>query len=136
MKKIMSTLPEVVHTVSPDQIVQYAQASGDHNPLHLDSTFAQTTQFGETIAHGMLAIAFLSEMMTKAFGEAWLNSGHLKVRLKAPVYPGDTVITEGTLQNNKSDSTQLFYDVRCHNQRRDLLITGYASICQPGFEQV
>ena len=66
------TLPSVERTVSQAQIVRYAEASGDHNPLHLDQAFAAGTSYGGTIAHGMLVMAFLSEMLTKAFGTGWI----------------------------------------------------------------
>ena len=81
--------------ITQEQLQRYADASGDHNPLHLDPEFAAKTQFGGTIAHGMLVLAFVSEMLTAAFGQAWLDSGRLKVRFRAPARPGDTVEATG-----------------------------------------
>ena len=52
-------------------------------------TFARRTPFGGTIAHGMLVLALIGEMMRGAFGEAWFSTGRLKVRFKAPTRPGD-----------------------------------------------
>lgn len=91
----LSQLPSVVKTISQGQLDNYAQASGDHNPLHLDAKFAATTQFGGIIAHGMLTLAFISEMMLGAFGKKWLESGSLKVRFKGAAYVGDEVETWG-----------------------------------------
>ena len=56
------------------------RVSGDHNPLHTDPAFAATTQFGGTIAHGMLVLAYVSELMTAAFGDRL-------VRVRAPKGP-------------------------------------------------
>jgi 3-hydroxybutyryl-CoA dehydratase len=95
-------LPSVVKTISQEQLNSYAQASGDHNPLHLDAEFAATTQFGGIIAHGMLTLAFISEMMAAAFGKKWLESGSLKVRFKGAAYVGDEVETWGSV--DKKDS--------------------------------
>ena len=88
-------LPSVIKTITQEQLNQYAQASGDHNPLHLDAAFAQNTHFGGIIAHGMLTLAFVSEMMLKAFGRPWLENGSLKVRFKGAAYVGDEVETWG-----------------------------------------
>jgi 3-hydroxybutyryl-CoA dehydratase len=88
-------LPTIQRTITTDRIAHYAEASGDHNPLHLDPVFASGSQFGGIVAHGMLTLAFVSEMLTCAFGRQWLETGRLKVRLKAPAYPGDEVHTWG-----------------------------------------
>jgi 3-hydroxybutyryl-CoA dehydratase len=88
-------LPVLVKTITQGQLQNYAQASADFNPLHLDATFAATTQFGGVIAHGMLTLAFISEMMAAAFGRAWLESGALQVRFNGAAYLGDQVETWG-----------------------------------------
>ena len=94
-------LPTLVKTITQEQLNQYAQASGDHNPLHLDANFAETTPFGGIIAHGMLTLAFISEMMLKAFGRPWLKSGSLKVRFKGAAYVGDEVETWGEVTKSE-----------------------------------
>jgi 3-hydroxybutyryl-CoA dehydratase len=88
-------LTPVVKEITQEKVNRYAQAGGDGNPLHTDPEFAARTMFGGTIAHGMLLLAYLSEMMTAAFGRAWLSGGRLKVRFKAPARPGDTVSAAG-----------------------------------------
>jgi acyl dehydratase len=81
--------------VTQDQISAYASAAGDFNPIHLDEQYAAQTQFGRRIAHGMLVLAFVSEMMATAFPREWPSAGRLKVRFRAPVYPGETVKITG-----------------------------------------
>jgi len=53
----------VVRVVTQQRIDAYADASGDHNPIHVDPEFARATPFGGTIAHGMLVLALIGEMM-------------------------------------------------------------------------
>ena len=72
---------QLASAVTQEQINRYAEASGDFNPIHLDAQFAAASSFGRIVAHGMLVLAFLSEMMTTAFGSAWLESGKLKVTI-------------------------------------------------------
>ena len=78
-------LPMVVRTISQAKLNDYAEASGDHNPLHLDAEFAAQTQFGGIVAHGMLTLGLISEMLTTAFGRPWLANGTLKVRFKGAI---------------------------------------------------
>ena len=57
-----------VKNVTQLMINHYADAAEDHNPLHVDPDFAKTTRFGGTIAHGMLSVAFIQELMVRTFG--------------------------------------------------------------------
>lgn len=126
----MQKLPVIQKMVTQEQITAYAIASGDHNPIHLDSKFAATTTFGRTIAHGMLILAYISEMMTSAFGRQWLSSGALKVRFKTPVYTGDAVTTFGTLKKAETQGDALIatYIIGCLTRKDEEAIVGEASI--------
>jgi 3-hydroxybutyryl-CoA dehydratase len=119
-------LTPVSHRVTESQIAKYADAAGDHNPLHLNAEFAATTPYGRPIAHGMLVLAFVSEMLTRSFGRSWLCGGKLKARFRAPVFPGDTVTTAGTLKST-SDS-RATYTVVARNQDGTDVITGEAVV--------
>ena len=112
--------------LSQAQIDAYAEASGDHNPIHVDEAFARATELGGTIAHGMLVLAFISEMMTAAFGRAWLESGKLDVRFRAPARPGDTITARASAGKHEGDS--LRYQVECVNQSGEQVITGTAQV--------
>lgn len=117
----------VVKTISQEQIARYADASGDHNPIHVDEAFARTTPFEGTIAHGMLVLASISEMMAAAFGEAWLTRGRLRVRFRAPARPDDTITASAQSQSSPNAGT-LRYAVECRNQDNELLIGGTAEV--------
>lgn len=92
---VESELPVVTRTIGQPQLNAYAKASGDSNPLHLDADFAAGTQFGGIIAHGMLTLALVSQMMAARFGETWLETGALRVRFKGAAYVGDRIQTWG-----------------------------------------
>ncbi len=123
-------LPTLQKPVSQENINLYARASGDHNPIHINEAFARKTPLGGTIAHGMLVLAYISEMMTKAFGISWLTSGKLNVRFRAPARPGDTITVSGTLRKAEQSGaeTVLRYDVLCANHKGEAVITGEASV--------
>ena len=120
------SLPVVTKTITQEKINRYADASGDHNLLHLDPAFAATTQFGGTIAHGMLGLAYVSEMMTTAFGEAWLKGGRLKIRFRGAARPGDTVTASGRVVRVEGGETKC--EVECRNQTGDVLVSGDAEV--------
>ena len=122
-------LAPVVKEITQEKVNRYAQAGGDGNPLHTDPEFAARTQFGGTIAHGMLLLAYLSEMMTAAFGRAWLSGGRLKVRFKAPARPGDTVSAVGRVV--RAEGGRTVCAVECRNQRDEVLVSGEAA-CPAG----
>jgi 3-hydroxybutyryl-CoA dehydratase len=83
--------------ITQDRVDAYAAASGDHNPIHLDESYATSTQFGTRIAHGMLSLALVAEMLATEFPDTWHTGGKLKVRFTAPVFPGETVVTYGEI---------------------------------------
>ncbi len=119
-------LPESRKLVTQENINLYAEASHDFNPIHIDEDFARKTPLGGTIAHGMLILAYISQMMTAAFGQSWLSRGKLNVRFKAPAQPGDTIIVSGKIcRVEKSEGRTLIdCDVLCANQNGEPVIVG------------
>jgi acyl dehydratase len=128
MAKAPKSLTGLPHQITQEQLNRYAHASGDHNPLHLDADFAANTPYGKPIAHGMLVLAVLSEMLTRKFGATTLRGARLRVRFRAPVFPGDTVNAKGTLRPTASPSGEAVYDVECRNQDGKTVITGEAAL--------
>ena len=120
------TLGPIAHRVTQAQLARYADASGDHNPLHLDEEFAASTPYGRTVAHGMLVLAFVSELMARSFGRAWLCEGRMKARFRAPVFPGDTVTASASLKGT-SDS-RAAYGVVVRNQDGVDVVTADVSV--------
>ena len=121
-----AALPTVTKTITQEKIDAYALAGGDGNPLHTDPAFAANTQFGGTIAHGMLVLAYVSEMLTTAFGEDWLASGRLKVRFRAPARPGDTLTSSGEVTS--VDGGNIRCEVECRNESGEVLVSGEAEV--------
>ena len=120
--------------VSQERIDRYAAASGDFNPIHVDREFAARSQFGGTIAHGMLVAASISEMMTQAFQEDWLQTGRLKLRFRAPVYPGETITAFGQVKGvrARNGATEVSCTVGVRKQNEELAITGDATVVGNG----
>ncbi len=124
------SLPSVVKEVTQKDINRYAEASGDFNPIHIDEAFAAQTPLKGTIAHGMLILAYLSEMMTEAFGDRWLEGGSMSIRFKAAARPGDTITASGKVGSvdSKDGISLVNCSVECCNQQGETVISGGAAI--------
>lgn len=127
------TLPTVEKLITQERIQSYAEASGDYNPVHVDADFAASSQFGRTIAHGMLVAASISEMMTMAFDDEWRSAGRLKLRFRAPVYPGDTITASGEIKRivDRDGTRQVSSSVVVRKQTGEEAITGEAIVTLP-----
>lgn len=119
-------LPRIVKIISQEDINLYAEASGDFNPIHIDKDFAAKTPLGGTIAHGMLVLAYISEMMAVAFGKSWYSSGKLSVRFKTPARPGDTITVSGQVESVKD--AYINCSVEARNQMGEVVIAGEAGV--------
>ena len=124
------TLPTVEKTFNQDDVNRYADAAGDHNPILVDPSFAAGSQFGRRIAHGMMIAASISEMMAQAFGQDWHKSGRMKIRFRAPLFPGETVRASGTVRSVRQieDSTEVAVAVQVTKANDEAAITGDARV--------
>lgn len=101
-------LPAIKHTVTQDAINQYADASGDHNPLHIDPEFAKDTFYGRTIAHGLMTLAFVSQMMTEWDWQGWGYGGETDMAFLSPVFPGDEVQVSAEVESLEKREDGIF----------------------------
>ena len=121
-------LPTVTKTVTQPQIDAYADASGDHNPIHVNAEVAHAVGLDGTIAHGMLSMAFAGQVLTD-----WLATpgrgrlGRLRVRFQAMVRPGDTLACKSVLRPSEPGKPQQA-DVWIENQRGERVLTGDVDI--------
>jgi acyl dehydratase len=76
-------------TFTREQIADYAAASGDHNPIHLDDDFARSVGLPGVIAHGMLQMGIAATVASEAAGGPQ-RLRRLSVRFAGMVVPGDT----------------------------------------------
>jgi len=89
--------------ISKEQLVRYAGASGDFNPLHTDDETARKAGFDGVVAHGMLIMGFLTQAATTWMPKRFLKK--INVRFKAVTRAGDTItvtmkVTEKQIQEN------------------------------------
>lgn len=91
-------LPVLTRHVDQATIDAYAEASGDFNPIHVDPDYASTGPFGRTIAHGLMTLALVAEMLNDWSGGAFDETGEVDITFIAPVFAGDTVEVTGVVE--------------------------------------
>lgn len=108
----------------------YAEASGDFNPIHVDPVFAAGTEFGAPIAHGMLLLAYIGRLLSARFGRAWVESGELEARFRAPAMVGSTVIVDGIIQQVLTEDSRsvVLCKLRCRGANDQQLVTADARL--------
>ena len=116
--------PPASRNVVQEKINDYARASGDFNPIHIDLEFAAGTVMGGTIAHGMLVLAYVSDYMTGLFGLDWVAGGQISCRFKDPARPGDVLTINGrvTAMEPVQDSTVVSANLVCENQQGQTIL--------------
>lgn len=130
LAQIGEELPPLVKTVSQAGIDAYATASGDYNPIHIDPAFALQTAFQGTIAHGLTALGYISQLMGKRFGRAWLETGRVEMKFRAPIRPGDTITIGGrVIAHGEGGETRL--DIVLENQQGLPVVTAQTSVRPP-----
>ncbi len=113
----------LVEDLKRTQIVQYAGASGDYNPLHTDEIFTtKVAGYPSVFAHGMLTMGMTGKMLTDYVGDARLTK--YGVRFTNQVWPGDTLDATATVKEVGGGIAK--FDVETKNQDGVVVLSGYA----------
>lgn len=118
----------LTRTVSAADVESFAKITGDTNPVHLDEAYAATTRFGRRIAHGMLAVSYISALLGTEFpgpGTIYLSQS---VSFLAPVYLGDTITATVTVSKFRAEKGVLTLVTQCMNQDGVKVIDGMAVV--------
>lgn len=113
-------------TVSQARIQQFADATGDHQWIHLDEERARSGPFGSTIAHGFLTLSLVPQFFDTSIAIADLrmgvNYGLNKVRFTAPVPAGSRVRGRLALKSSEpiaGNGAQAVWDVTVEREGAD-----------------
>lgn len=118
---------QLVDDLTRTQIVQYAGASGDYNPLHTDEVFTtQVAGYPSVFAHGMLTMGMTGKMLTDYVGDARLTK--FGVRFTSQVFPGDTLEGKATVKaiEERDGAKYAEFEVSTTNQKGVEVVSGYA----------
>lgn len=103
----------VSHAVTDEDIVKFAEVTGDVNPVHLNEDYAKTTMFKGRIAHGI----FGAGMISAVFGTKMPGPGciyvHQNLKFRAPVMLGDTITATVTVTSKDEERGFVYFDTVC-----------------------
>ena len=113
----------LVEDLKRTQIVMYAGASGDYNPVHTDEKFTKEIAGYPTVfAHGMLTMGMTGRMLTNYVGDGRLTK--CGVRFTSQVWPGDTLNSTAKVEEINDGLVNL--SVETTNQDGAIVLSGYA----------
>ena len=113
----------LVEDLKRTQIVMYAGASGDYNPVHTDEVFTtEVAGYPSVFAHGMLTMGMTGKMLTNYVGDGRLTE--YGVRFTSQVFPGDTLDATATVTAVADGIVEL--DISTVNQKGVAVLTGSA----------
>lgn len=116
-------------SVTPEDIIKFAEVSGDDQPLHTDPAFAARTRFKEPIAHGMLSAGIISAAIgTKLAPGLVVIYLSQNLRFRAPVKPGDTLTATLTATSVDAERSRVGLDTVVANQDGTEVLTGDALV--------
>ncbi|MFI5693817.1 MaoC/PaaZ C-terminal domain-containing protein [Kribbella sp. NPDC051586] len=112
-------------------IVRYAGASGDFNPIHHDEEFARSAGFPSVFSIGMLQASLLATFATR-----WLGADGVRrfaVRFREPVWPGDVLTCSGrvTAAEPAGDGQRIEVELTCTRQNGSVAVSGTAVFVVP-----
>jgi len=108
------------------QLARYAGASADFNPIHIDEPYAQAAGMGGVIAHGMLSMAFLGQLVTDWAGPTSVL--RLEARFRSIVRPGDVLTVRGTVTETDAAARTAHVRLSCENQEGTTVTDGGAVV--------
>ena len=123
--------PFVVEHLSRTDLVRYAGASGDFNPIHHDEEFARMAGNPTVFGHGMLTAGFVARCVTDFVGVR--NLRRYKVRFATRVWPGDTITCTGrvTRKYEEAGERRIDGEVSALNQKGEPTVTGTFTAALP-----
>ncbi len=116
--------------VNKVQLVRYAGASGDFNPLHTDPEAGKAAGIGQ-IAHGMLIMGFVAEAVTNWVPKIYLRK--FTVRFAGMTRPDDVITVTGRVTEKKQDSGSDIVkgELLAKNQKDETVIAGFFEAALP-----
>ena len=116
-------------TVTEEDIVSFANATGDQQPLHLDDAFAAKTRFKRRIAHGMLSAGLISAALgIKLAPHATVVYLSQTLRFLRPVFPGDTITAKLEVTAVDTERSFVTCSTECVNQDGTSVLAGEATV--------
>lgn len=114
----------ILEPIRQDQLIRYAEASGDYNPIHTNNEEALKAGLPGVIAHGLLTMGFISRIFSP-----YLDKGMIRefstIFLKK-VFLGDRLTVQACWKDTEENPQGIiyYYDVWAQNQNQEIVAKG------------
>jgi len=124
---------EISKRVSMEDVQQFANVTGDKNPMHVDEEYASKTQFKTRIAHGMLGASLISAVLGMNLpgpGTVYLGQ---ELKFVHPIHFDDVITAKATVKEiiPKKNFSLVKLDTNVINQAGEVVIEGTATVIPP-----
>jgi len=119
------------HTLTRTDLVRYAGASGDYNPMHHDEVLATAAGQPSVFGHGMFSMGLLGTAITDYVGAG--NVTHYKVRFSRQTWPGEELTTKIVVTGKRVEDGRHLVDLECSlaNGDGEVKVVGEATAVLP-----
>ena len=127
--KIGENLPELlIETISRTKLALYAGASGDHNPIHIDTDYTKRIGLPDVIAHGMLIMGYLGRVLTNNLNQNQILE--YGVQFSSITNIGDKLACSGIVKEILNDGKNkiIKLELKVKDQNNDTKLKGYSLI--------
>ncbi len=119
----------LVKQISENDVMKFADLTGDYNPIHIDESVAKKSRFGKRVAQGMLCGSLISTVLGMYFpgpGTIYLEQSF---RFVAPVFLGDSITAEVKIKDIIDGKAILYTTIT--NQYGKMVLLGEAKVLLP-----
>lgn len=127
--QVGSSGPEKRHTLTRTDLVQYAGASGDFNPMHHDEVKAKAAGLPSVFGHGMFSAGLLGGAIVDFVGVGSLK--RYAVRFTKQTWPDDVLVTTVTVKAKREDSGEVDLECALSTAAGVVVVTGEATATLP-----
>jgi len=128
MKYFIGDSAQMSKVFTFEDVKNFAELSGDINPVHLDENFASTTIFGKPIVHGFLFSSMISALLANKLPGPGSIYIHQELNFKAPVFHGEKVTAIVEIEEIKSEKSIYILKTECIKNDSEIVLTGKAVI--------
>lgn len=122
--------------LTDEDVVNFARASGDVNPVHLDEDAGRNSIFGQRVVHGILVSGLISAVIAnKLPGEGSIYLGQ-ELKFTKPTFIGDTITVMAEIIAIDIEKNRVRLKTICTNQHGDVVIAGEALVLPPGGKEI
>ena len=116
----------IIEPLQQQDLIKYAKASGDYNPIHLDKNFANNIGLDNVIVHGMLIMAHLGKSIANSMTIPYLK--HFSVQFSSITTLGEKLICSGQVIKIEKDKEKkiISLNLKVLNLSNDVKILGKA----------